>query len=118
MRTLIEAEITSRDASNAFNRLKVAAFPVTKTFDEFDVAASSVQPATLAYLSGLEWVRAKENLCLVRPAGTGKSHLLLAIGHQAITAGIKVRYFSAVELVETSIAAWPTTRSIGSSRQT
>ena len=35
------------------------------------------------------------------PAGTGKSHLLVALGHQAIEAGFRVRYFSAVELVET-----------------
>ena len=48
LRTLIEAEIASRDASNAVNRLKAAAFPVTKTLDEFDVAASSVKPATFA----------------------------------------------------------------------
>src|ERR1022692_3100049 len=101
LRTLIEAEIASRDASNAVNRLKAASFPVTKTMDEFDVAASSVKPATFAYLSGLEWVRAKENLCLVGPAGTGKSHLLVALGHQAVEHGYKVRYFSAPALIET-----------------
>jgi DNA replication protein DnaC len=101
LRTLVEAEITSRDASNARNRLKVAAFPVTKTLDEFDIAASSVQKATFDYLSNLEWIRAKENLCLVGPAGTGKSHLLVALGYAAIEAGHRVRYFSAVELVET-----------------
>ena len=101
LRSLVEAEIASRDASNAANRLKVAAFPVTKTLDEFDVNASSVKPATFAYLSGLEWVRATENLCLVGPAGTGKSHLLVALGHAAIEAGFRVRYFSATELVET-----------------
>ena len=101
LRTLVEAEIASRDASNASNRLKAASFPVTKTLDEFDVAASSVKQATFDYLSGLEWVRAKENLCLVGPAGTGKSHLLVALGHSAIEAGFRVRYFSVVELVET-----------------
>ena len=101
LRILVEAEIASRDASNARNRLKVAAFPVTKTLDEFDIAASSVKAATFDYLSNLEWIRAKENLCLVGPAGTGKSHLLVALGHAAIEAGHKVRYFSAVELVET-----------------
>ena len=101
LRTLIEAEIASRDASNAASRLKTASFPVTKTLEEFDVVASSVKQATFDYLSGLEWVRAKENLCLVGPAGTGKSHLLVALGHQAIEAGFRVRYFSAVELVET-----------------
>src|SRR6202034_1690861 len=101
LRILVEAEIASRDASNARNRLKAAAFPVTKTLDEFDIAASSVQKATFDYLSGLEWIRAQENLCLVGPAGTGKSHLLVALGHAAIEAGHRVRYFSAVELVET-----------------
>jgi DNA replication protein DnaC len=46
LRTLIEAELTSRDASNARNRLKAAAFPITKTLDGFDVAASSIPHAT------------------------------------------------------------------------
>ena len=44
LRTLIEAEITARDASNARTRLKTAAFPVVKTLDEFDRAVSSDQP--------------------------------------------------------------------------
>jgi DNA replication protein DnaC len=71
LRTLIEAEIASRDASNARTRLQQAAFPVTKTLDEFDVAASSVEGATFDYLSSLEWIGAKENVCLVGPAGIG-----------------------------------------------
>ena len=101
LRTLVEAEIASRDASNALGRLKTAAFPVTKTIDEFDVAASSVKPATFDYLASLEWIAARENLCLVGPAGTGKSHLLVALGHAAVDAGRRVRYFTAAELVET-----------------
>jgi DNA replication protein DnaC len=101
LRTLIEAEIASRDASNTRARMAAAAFPVTKTLDEFDVAASSVPRATFDYLAGLEWIRAKENICLVGPAGTGKSHLLVALGHHAIEAGHRVRYFTAAELVET-----------------
>ena len=39
LRTLVEAEISARDASNARTRLKNAAFPVTKTLDEFDGVA-------------------------------------------------------------------------------
>ena len=101
LRTLVETEIASRDASNTRGRLKQAAFPVTKTLDEFNVAASSIKTATFDYLASLEWVTAKENVCLVGPAGTGKSHLLVALGHHAIDAGHRVRYFTAAELVET-----------------
>jgi DNA replication protein DnaC len=101
LRTLVEAEICARDASNARHRLKVAAFPVVKTLEEFDVAASSISRATFDYLASLEWITARENLCLVGPAGTGKSHTLIALGVAAVQAGHRVRYFTAAELVET-----------------
>ena len=81
--------------------MQTAAFPVAKTLDEFDVDASSVPRATFDYLVSLEWIGAKENLCLVGPAGTGKSHLLVALGRHAVDAGRRVRYFSATDLVET-----------------
>src|SRR5262249_37288453 len=42
LRTLIEAEVAARDASNQRNRLRGAGFPVTKTLDEFKVAVSSL----------------------------------------------------------------------------
>jgi len=101
LRTLVEAEIAARDASNARTRMKTAAFPVLKTFDEFDRTISNVATATLDYLGSLEWITAKENLCLVGPAGTGKSHLLVALGVAAVHAGHRVRYFTAAELIET-----------------
>jgi DNA replication protein DnaC len=100
LRTLVETEI-ARDEANRRRRHRAATFPVVKAFDGFDVTASSVPPATVDDLAGLEWVRAPENLCLVGPAGTGKSHLLLAAGHAAVEAGHRVRYLSAAELVET-----------------
>ena len=70
--TLVEAEISARDASNTANRLKAAAFPVSKTLDGFNVAGSSVSQATFDYLSSLEWIRAQQNLAVIGPPGTGK----------------------------------------------
>src|SRR5207344_2675690 len=101
LRTLVEAEIAARDASNTRTRRRLAMFPVTKTLDEFDLAASSVPAATFHYLASLEWIRAAENLCLIGPAGTGKSHVLVGLGVAAVEAGHRVRYFTAAELVET-----------------
>jgi DNA replication protein DnaC len=101
LRTLLEAEIASRDASGTRSRMTQAAFPVAKSLDEFEVAQSSVPRATFDYLASLEWIAARENLCLVGPAGTGKSHLLVALGTKAVEAGKRVRYFTAPELIET-----------------
>ena len=91
LRTLVETELAARDASNVVNRLKAAAFPVQKTLDSFDVAASSIQPKVFDYLSSLEWIRAQHNLAIIGPAGTGKSHTLIGLGTAAIHAGLSIR---------------------------
>ncbi len=110
LRALVEAEITARDASNERARLKAATFPVLKTIEDFDLAASSIPAPTWAYLTSLEWIRAKENVALIGPAGTGKSHTLIALGHAAVLAGPPgpvpdPRPTSS----RRSTAAWPTT---------
>jgi DNA replication protein DnaC len=101
LRTLIEAEIQAREASNARARLRAAGFPVAKTLDEFNLSLSSIPQSSFDYLASLEWIRSAENLCMVGPAGTGKSHLLIAAGQAAVAAGMRVRYFAAADLVET-----------------
>ncbi len=101
LRTLVEAEIAARDASNVRTRMRQAGFPVAKRLEELDVAASSIPPATFDYLASLEWIRAAENVCMIGPAGTGKSHTLIGLGIATVEAGHRVRYFTAVELVET-----------------
>ena len=69
--------------------------------EQFQVGSSSIPPPTFDYLTSLEWIRAAENTCLIGPAGTGKSHLLVALGVAAVHAGHRVRYFTAADLVET-----------------
>ena len=54
LRTLVEAEIAARDESNARTRLRQAAFPVTKTLEDFDVPASSIPRRDLR-LPRLAW---------------------------------------------------------------
>ena len=54
LRTLIEAEIAAREASNTAGRRKAASFPVEKSLEEFDVSVSSIPRATFDYLASLE----------------------------------------------------------------
>jgi DNA replication protein DnaC len=100
LRVLVAAEIAARERSNQRLRLKAAGFPVLKRLDQFDTLASAIPPATFAYAASLEWVRAKENLLLLGPAGTGKSHLLVGVGLAAVEQGLRVRYASAADLIE------------------
>ena len=101
LRTLVEAEISARDASNESTRRRAAGFPVTRRLEDFALAESSVPRATFDYLAALEWIEAAENVVLVGPAGTGKNHILLGLGEAAVVAGRRVRYLAAASLVET-----------------
>jgi DNA replication protein DnaC len=101
LRTLVEAEIAARDQANLALRHRAAGFPATKTLEGFQVAVSSVPQATFDHLANLDWVAGKDNVALIGPAGTGKSHLLLGLGHAAVQTGLRVRYLSAATLIET-----------------
>lgn len=101
LRALVEAEVAARDASNERARLKAATFAVLKTIDEFDLAASSIPAPTFAYLTSLEWITARENLAMIGPAGTGKTHTLIALGHAAVITGHRMHYLTGADLVET-----------------
>jgi DNA replication protein DnaC len=100
LRVLVDLEIAARDESNRRARMTAARFPVDKPLDEFNLAESSIPKASHDYLITLDWIARADNLCLVGPAGTGKSHYLIGLGQAAVTAGHKVRYFTAVELIE------------------
>ena len=80
--------------------MTAARFPVHRTLDEFNLTESSIPRPSHDYLTTLEWIHQAVNLCIVGPAGTGKRHYLIGLGRAAVNAGHKVRYFTAVELVE------------------
>lgn len=101
LRVLVDLEIAARDQSNTRARMKAAHFPVDKTLDEFNLDESSIPPPTHDYLVTLDWIRRADNLCLIGPAGTGKTHYLIALGRAAVEAGHRVRYYTAIDLVET-----------------
>ena len=100
LRVLVEMEVVARDESNTRSRMKAARFPVEKTLDGFHLDESSIPRASHDYLVTLDWIPRADNLCLIGPAGTGKTHYLIALGRAAVEAGHRVRYYSAIELVE------------------
>jgi len=105
LRTLVEAEIAARDESNARAGMRGAGFPVAKTLDEFNLSlSSSPKPASIT------WPAAAENLCLVGPAGTAKSHLPVGSRPRWVSEGIRVRLLRRRRWSSPSIAGELTTR--------
>ena len=97
---LCELELIERERKAAERRLKLARFPAQKTLDEFDFAArpSVNKPLVLELIKG-EYLDKRENILLVGPSGTGKSHLATSLGRAACSQGRKVRFFRVTELV-------------------
>ncbi len=98
VRALLETEAAGRAAAGVINRRKRAGFPTGKTFDTWQATRSSIPTPTLTALTTLEWIDRHENLAIVGPSGTGKSHLLEALGETAVTAGRNVAWFDPEDL--------------------
>jgi DNA replication protein DnaC len=97
---LCELELIERDRKAAERRLKAARFTAHKLLDEFDFQArSSVNKPLLLELVKGDYLDKRENVLLVGPSGTGKSHLATALGMAACAQGRKVRFFRVTELI-------------------
>lgn len=103
---LLLAECDDRARRRSERRIKAAAFPRDKSLRTFDFAANpNVDPAVIHTLATCEWVKKGQPLCLIGNSGTGKSHLLIALGTEAAMAGYRVRYTLATKLVNELVEA-------------
>jgi DNA replication protein DnaC len=103
---LLLAECDDRARRRSERRIKAAAFPREKSLRAFDFDANpNVDAATINTLATCEWVRKGNLLCLIGDSGTGKSHLLIALGTEAAMKGYRVRYTLATKLVNELVEA-------------
>ena len=97
---LTEIELAARASNAVTMRIKNAAFPVLKDFDTFDFSAlPQLSKPKILELARSEWIEQKYNCCLVGSSGTGKTHIASGLGQAACRAGLRVRFFTAAELV-------------------
>src|ERR687891_2168048 len=97
---LLATEVASRDAHGGESRIKQARFPARKTLEEFDFSFQrSVQKTLVLHLGQLDFLTAKDNVVLLGPPGTGKTHLAIALGIRACLAGQRVAFATATEWV-------------------
>ena len=97
---LLSTEVSSRESDGGESRIKAARFPARKTLEEFDFAfQTSIPKNAVLHLGQLDFLAGKENVVLLGPPGTGKTHLSIALGIRACLAGHRVAFKTATEWV-------------------
>ncbi|MDH6493703.1 DNA replication protein DnaC [Streptomyces sp. SAI-127] len=103
---LLLSECDDRARRRSERRIKAAGFPREKSLRAFDYdAIPNIDAATINTLATCEWVCKGHPLCLIGDSGTGKSHLLIALGTEAAMKGYRVKYVLATKLVNELVEA-------------
>ncbi|MFE3329893.1 IS21-like element helper ATPase IstB [Streptomyces sp. NPDC059176] len=103
---LLLAECDDRARRRSERRIKAAGFPRDKSLRKFDFEANpNIDAAMIHTLAKCEWIKKGLPLCLIGDSGTGKSHLLIALGTEAAMAGYRVKYVLATKLVNELVEA-------------
>ena len=97
----LQREVTAREAHGGEGRIRAARFPARKSLEDFDYDhARGLKRETVAHLGTLDFVAGKENVILLGPPGTGKTHLGTGLAIRACQAGHRVQFATASQWVD------------------
>jgi DNA replication protein DnaC len=98
---LIQQEVLERGNARLAQRLRWAKLPMSACLEDLDRrAARGVDPAQLAALADLTWLREHLNVLITGPTGVGKSYIASALAHAACRADFSVRCYRLPRLLE------------------
>jgi DNA replication protein DnaC len=98
--TLIGLEQTARQQRALERRLRQARLPKQKTLAEYQFEfPKRVPKAAILRLFDCDFIERHGCAVLIGPTGTGKSHLLTALGYTACERGHSVRYTRVVDMI-------------------
>ena len=106
LRRLVEGEAAARQDRARNRRIQDARSPVLKTLEQFDFTwPTKINRLQVQDLFRLKFIEDKANAIVVGGVGLGKSHLAIALGYAAAVAGFRVRFTTAIDVVNTLAAA-------------
>lgn len=101
METLLAEEYTTRETRRVKMALQTARLSTIKTLAGYDFSFQpSLDRDRILALAQLEFIDRRQCVHFLGPPGTGKSHLAIALGVQAVKAGKSVFFATLAEIVD------------------
>jgi DNA replication protein DnaC len=100
---LLEAQSHETLRHRLARRAKTAGITVAKTLDMLDMSERylpKLDRGEIDRLAACEFIDAKQNVVAIGPPGTGKTHLAIAVGLEAIKREYSVKFKSASAMVD------------------
>jgi len=104
--TLFGLEQAAREQRALQRRLREARLPKQKTLADYDFKfPKRIPKAAILRLFDCDFIEQHNCAVLIGPTGTGKSHLLTALGYTAVERGHSVRHSRVVDMINHLTAA-------------
>jgi DNA replication protein DnaC len=100
--TLLEKQLAEKEQNSIERRIRRAKFPFIKTLDTFEFDEKrlpDLKEEDVRELAKCEYIEKKHNVIAVGNPGTGKTHICIALGIEAIKHKVNVLFKKAAELV-------------------
>src|SRR3974377_27372 len=103
---LVEGETLRRKDRATQRRIQAARFPLIKTLEQFNWTwPKKINRVQIQNLFRLSFLKEKVNVIFMGGAGLGKSHLATALAYEGCLAGHTVLFTTAIDIVNTLVAA-------------
>jgi DNA replication protein DnaC len=97
---VLAAEVDHKSQARIARRIRTSGLVEHKTLEAFDWDFQpSLDKALVLELARLDFVQRRDDLVITGKSGTGKSHILKALGLRACVQGISLRYARCVDLL-------------------
>jgi DNA replication protein DnaC len=97
---VLQDELLVRGDRQIARRVTQASFRDVRRLEDFDFSFNpSIKKSKIFELASCRFIHEHRDLLLVGPPGTGKSHIVQAVGHAAIRHGLQVYYRSIFDVV-------------------